>query len=102
MKGPAVTMRAAVAAALTTIALVTSAAVAIPATISFRSDGTGSTSSASDHVTVSMPTGILAGDLLIAQIAVRGGSTTTITPPAGWSLILRTNSGGSIAQAICR
>ncbi len=39
-------------------------------------------------------------DLLIAAIAVRGGSGLVITPPAGWTLIRRDNSTSSVAQAI--
>ena len=36
---------------------------------------------------------------MIAVVAVIGGSNVTITPPAGWTLILRTNSGTDLAVA---
>jgi hypothetical protein len=67
-----------------------------------RSIGTGSTSAGSDHVTVNVPAGVQPGDAMIAQIAVRGGTGTTITLPAGWTLLLRTNRAGSIGQAVYR
>jgi hypothetical protein len=37
---------------------------------------------------------------MMAQIAVRGGSGISLTVPAGWTLVLRTDSGGTITQAI--
>jgi hypothetical protein len=37
---------------------------------------------------------------MVAQIAVRGGSGINYTVPAGWTLVLRTDSGGTITQAI--
>jgi hypothetical protein len=46
-----------------------------------------------DTVTVSRPTGTIAGDFLVAQIANRQ-SAYTLNPPAGWTL-LRRESGGS-------
>ena len=38
--------------------------------------------------------------MLIAEIAVRGGTGLVITPPSGWTLIRRDNSTSSVAQAI--
>ena len=37
---------------------------------------------------------------MIAQVAVRGGTGINFVPPAGWSLIRRDSSGGTITQAI--
>jgi len=65
-----------------------------------RSVGTGSTSTASSSVTVNVPAGAQPGDLMIAQIAVRGGSGQVIGAPAGWSLVRSDFSGSSIIQAI--
>jgi hypothetical protein len=53
-------------------------------------------------VTVSVPTAIQPGDLMIAEIAVRGGTSTTITAPAGWTLVRRDNRTTNIAQATYR
>jgi hypothetical protein len=43
-----------------------------------------------------------AGNLLVAIVSVRGGSGTTITPPAGlgWTLARRSNNGTTISTAI--
>jgi hypothetical protein len=49
---------------------------------------------------VNVPAGAQPGDLMIAQIAVRGGSGQSITAPAGWSLVRSDFSGSSIIQAI--
>jgi hypothetical protein len=38
--------------------------------------------------------------LLIAEIAVRGGSKLVITAPSAWTLVRRDNSSTSVAQAI--
>jgi len=37
---------------------------------------------------------------MIAQVTVRGGTTTTLTPPAGWTLIRRDNKARQIAEGI--
>ncbi|HEY7192632.1 MAG TPA: hypothetical protein VH439_02745, partial [Gemmatimonadales bacterium] len=52
---------------------------------------------------VNRPAGTLVGDVMIAAIAVRP-SGATITAPAGWTLIRRTNQGAtnSLAQATYR
>lgn len=39
---------------------------------------------------------------MIAIVAVAGGSAVTITPPSGWTLILRENNGTDIALAAYR
>lgn len=51
-------------------------------------------------ISVDVPAGIAVGDILLAQIAVRGGSDTTVTPPAGWSVVLTHNRGTTLQQAI--
>ena len=70
-------------------------------TIALRSVATGSTSAASSLVTIPVPAGVVANDVMIAQVTVRGGAGTTLTAPAGWSLVRRDNdSGGQIADGI--
>ncbi len=54
----------------------------------------------SSLVTVNVPAGVQANDFMIAEIAVRGGTGTTIAPPAGWTLVRRDNIGSNVAQAI--
>ena len=69
--------------------------------IALRSIATGSTSAASDHVTVPTPKGVLPKDVIVAQVAVRSGTPITLTAPAGWSLVRRNNdSGGQIAEGV--
>jgi hypothetical protein len=36
-------------------------------------------------ITLNMPVGVAPRDLLVAQVAVRGGTDVTVTPPAGWT-----------------
>jgi MSHA biogenesis protein MshQ len=62
----------------------------------------GSTSSAtgsggSGSLALAYPAGLAAADVLIAQIAV--GNNLTITAPAGWTLINRSNNGSALTQA---
>jgi hypothetical protein len=42
----------------------------------------------------------VANDVLLAQITVRGGTGTTITAPAGWTLVRRDDSTTTLAQAV--
>ena len=65
-----------------------------------RGTGTGSTAVVSNQVVVSVPNGTQAADVMVAEIAVRGGSSTIITAPPGWTLVRRDNSARTIAQAI--
>lgn len=69
--------------------------------IAFVDSDTSFVNSAS--ISVDVPAGVTAGDLLLTQITVRGGTGQTITAPAGWSLVPtsgRVNSGTTLAQAI--
>ena len=68
--------------------------------IFLRSVGTGSNSTPSPSVTVNVPAGAQPGDLMIAQIAVRGGSGQLITAPAGWSLVRSDFSSTAVIQGI--
>jgi hypothetical protein len=72
-----------------------------PTRIFLRSTATTSTNlGGGSSLTLDQPPGIAAGDVLIAQLAVRGGTDLTLTAPSGWTLIRRDNYEGSIAQAI--
>jgi WD40 repeat protein len=42
---------------------------------------------------------VITGDVMVANISVRGGTGTTITPPADWNLVRRTNSTTVLAHA---
>jgi YD repeat-containing protein len=45
-------------------------------------NGAGATS-----LTLTKPAGATTGDVLVAQVAVRGGTGVTVTAPSGWSLV---------------
>jgi hypothetical protein len=67
--------------------------------ITFQSKSENGNSNAA-FLEINKPAGIVAGDFLIAQITVRGGTGTTITPPSGWTLVRRDDNGTTLAQAI--
>jgi prepilin-type N-terminal cleavage/methylation domain-containing protein len=49
---------------------------------------------------IAKPSGTVFGDAMVAQIAVRGGTTTVITPPAGWALVSTVDNGTALKSAI--
>ncbi len=51
-------------------------------------------------LTLTVPAATQAGDLLLTVVSLRGGSSQTITAPAGWNLELRTDNGTDLAQAV--
>jgi len=53
----------------------------------------------STTITITKPASTVSGNFLIADITFQGGTTITVTPPAGWTLILRTNNGTSVGTA---
>lgn len=69
--------------------------------ITLRTVVTTSTSNGGgNHLTLARPSTVAAGDLLVAQIAIRGGTHLPIHAPSGWTMVRRDNYGGAIAQAI--
>lgn len=62
---------------------------------------TDSYSSAVTTITATMPSGIVAGELLVTHLVIDDGSRLEITPPSGWSLQWRNNQGSStVLQAV--
>lgn len=51
-------------------------------------------------LTINKPGGVVANDVMVAAISVRGGSATTITPPAGWTLVRAIDNGTTIRMAV--
>ena len=47
---------------------------------------------------VTKPSGTKSGDVLIVGLMYEKGSTTTVTSPAGWTLIRKTNQGNNIGM----
>lgn len=53
------------------------------------------------QIVVARPAAAAQGDLLLAQVAINQSSTTTITPPANWTLLNRTDaSSTTLGQAV--
>src|SRR6266478_1341762 len=69
-----------------------------PGGISLRAAATGTNSAGGSTVTITKPAGTLSGDVMVAHVVVRTAGNT-ITPPAGWHLVLRQDSGWSISTA---
>ncbi len=61
---------------------------------------TGVVSSTNTSLSFSAPAGTAAGDLMLVQLSVRGGTATTLTAPSGWTLLRRDNNGSILAQAV--
>jgi hypothetical protein len=79
----------------TALAVSQTCAPAPPVLFRAASSGVGQ-----DLLSVAKPAGIQAGDVLVAQVANRGGFFTNLTAPAGWNLLGRTNSGGQVTEAV--
>jgi hypothetical protein len=50
-------------------------------------------------LTIAQPSGTIQDDVMIASVAVTP-STTTITPPAGWTLVRRTDNGSATTNSL--
>jgi hypothetical protein len=97
------------AVAMVLLALaVTETATAAPSsheTTTARNGGTGG--SAEPSLTIPKPANVSPGNVLLAQVTFQGGNEIslfpdiTVTPPVGWNaLVLRTNFGSDLGQAI--
>src|SRR5438046_4016113 len=53
----------------------------------------------SNTLTITKPAGVVQDDVMIASIAV-GPSTVTITPPAGWGLVRRTDNASGTTNSL--
>ena len=66
--------------------------------VTYRLSATANTgSSGASSLTLTMPTGVAARDLLVAQVATRGGRT--ISTPTGWTKAVDTVDGTNLRQA---
>jgi hypothetical protein len=48
-------------------------------------------------VTVDRPASVAAGDLLLANIAINGGSPASVTAPSGWTQVLRADNDTNVS-----
>ncbi len=85
----------AAALAFSAVSIVT---VQAASTISLRAVATANNGAGSTSLTIAKPSGVAAGDVLVAQIVVNTASTT-ITAPSGWALIRSTASSSAIIMA---
>jgi len=67
-------------------------------TVGSSSSAANSSSGASTLV-ITKPSGVVNNDVLVASVAVSGGSNTTITVPSGWTQIRRTNNSTTVGIA---
>lgn len=54
----------------------------------------------SDAIGLVVPTGVQAGDLLVAQVSNRNGAYAGVTAPSGWTLLGRATSGTAVTEAV--
>ena len=69
-----------------------------PSGISLRAVATGNNGAGGSTLTIGLPPGTTSGDVMVAHVIVRTAGNAIATP-AGWSLVLRQDSGSSIATA---
>ena len=63
----------------------------------FRAAASATTTGAT--LTITKPAGVVANDVLIASVGVTP-SSTTITPPAGWTLVRRIDNAGATSNSL--
>jgi hypothetical protein len=69
-----------------------------PSGISLRAAAIGNNGGGGPTLTIGEPAGTTSGDVMVAHVIVRNAGNT-ITPPAGWNLVLRQDTGSAIATA---
>ena len=69
-----------------------------PITIVGSPGGTGNTKTGSP-LAITAPTGVAAGNLLIATVSLRD-ATATVTPPAGWTLLTSIATSGNTTRQL--
>ncbi len=77
-------------------------AVAIPASAAtplFKSTSTNAADAVAS-LTVDKPSGVVEGDLLLAQISFTGGNTISVSAPEGWTQVRRSNNQAILGQIL--
>ena len=70
-----------------------------PGTISLRAVASGNNGSGGSTLTLSAPAGVQSGNVLVAHVVVQTAGNV-ITPPAGWTLVLRQDSVHGIRRQV--
>ena len=71
--------------------------VGTPSGIAFRAASSAQNPTGTT-LTINRPAGVVAGDVMVAGVGIRGAPT--VTPPAGWTLIRRDAAGTDTTQAL--
>jgi hypothetical protein len=87
-------------ATLAPIPTPTPTATAPSAIVSHGSTAAGNATTTT--LVVATPAGTTAGDLLLAAVTVRGGTSPTVTAPAGWALVRSDAISTTVAQYVYR
>ena len=67
-----------------------------PSGIWLRAGAAANNGAGGSSLTINVPTGTSSGDVMVAFVVVRTAGNV-ITPPAGWSLVLRQDSGSALS-----
>src|SRR6266568_5162398 len=70
----------------------------LPGAITLRAAATGNNGAGGSTLTIGLPAGTQSGDVMVAHVIVQTANNT-ITPPAGWKLVLRQDSSSAISTA---
>jgi len=84
---------AAVVIPLAALALTVGAMPALAANIALVNTATATASATS--ITVSVPSGVSNGNVMLAQIGFKGGNSVTVTDPSGWTFIRQENGNST-------
>ena len=69
--------------------------------VAWRDSNSSNNAGGGTTITCTFPTGLTAGDIMILGVGVRGGTDTTITDPADWTLLgSQVNSTTVLAQKL--
>jgi len=70
------------------------------AAIGFRAASSGNNTTGATTLSIAMPTGTVAQDVMVAVISARGGTGVVTTAPSGWTQIQTSTSGTTIRSSI--
>ena len=73
---------------------------AAPAPPAVRSVTTAHNAATSSSLTIAKPSGVVSGDVLVATVAARLGAESSLSQPAGWTLVRRDDCSGPLRTAL--
>ena len=84
-------------AALVSFIVLFGATITLADIFSGLSTTNSSTNVTSTNLTIARPSDVAQGDVMLANIAINDGNMPSVTPPSGWTQILRTDNDTSIS-----